>query len=280
MLRGIILAAGSGARLAGAIGGDPKGLMRLGGVPLLERQVLALRGAGIDEIAVVVGAQADRVRRMLGGVVHYVENARFAQTNSLYSLWLARPLLVDGFVVLNCDVLFHPQMLTDLLTTRCEAAAVVAYRNDGDVLGEEEMKVKVRRGRVIEFSKRMPPEEADGENVGMLKFDRHAARILARHLDRFVAAGHTRDWAPFAFSEFARERSLYAIATRGYPWIEIDFPQDYERARTEVLPAIERIPAGFGGSRPFVAPATTVAPAGDAEAVMTASAPLEREPMR
>ena len=29
------------------------------------------------------------------------------------------------------------------------------------------------------------------------------------------------------------------IGTRGYPWTEIDFPEDYERAIAEVLPAIE-----------------------------------------
>jgi choline kinase len=251
MLRGIILAAGRGARLNGALDETPKCLMRLGGTSMLERQIQALRGAGIDEIAVVVGHGADRVRRVAGGAVHYVENARFAQTNSLYSLWLARPLLLDGFVVLNCDVLFHPQLLTDLLTARCDAAALVAYRTDGETLGEEEMKVRVRRGRVVEFSKQMPPAEADGENVGMLKFHAPAARPLVERLDRLVATAHTQDWAPRAFGEFAGEHSLYAIATRGYPWIEIDFPEDYERAREAILPAIERIPTGLPGTVPF-----------------------------
>ncbi len=251
MLRGIILAAGAGARLAGAIGDDPKCLMRLGGMPIIERQMLALREAGVDEISIVIGAHADRVRRVVGGAVQYVENTRFAQTNSLYSLWLARPLLVDGFVVLNCDVLFHPQMLADLLTARCEAAAVVAYRGDGDLLGDEEMKVKVRRGRVVEFSKQMPPEEADGENVGMLKFGAAAAPSLVEDLDRLVGDGHTRDWAPRAFGAFAARHSLYAVSTRGYPWIEIDFASDYDRAKAEILPSIEAIPAGSTAARPF-----------------------------
>jgi choline kinase len=102
------------------------------------------------------------------------------------------------------------------------------------------MKVRVRRGCVVEFSKQMAPASADGENVGMLKFGRSAARHVVAHLDRLVACGHARDWAPRAFSAFAREQPLNAIGTRGYPWIEIDFPDDYERARADVLPAIER----------------------------------------
>jgi choline kinase len=268
MVRGIILAAGSGSRLNGAGDEEPKCLMRLGGRFMLERQIGALREAGIDDIGIVVGHGAERVRRMAGGAVHYVENMRFAQTNSLYSLWLARPLLLDGFVVLNCDVLFHPQMLVDLLTTRCDAAALVAYRTDGEPLGEEEMKVRVRRGRVVEFSKQMPPDEADGENVGMLKFHAPAARALVAELDRLVAAGHARDFAPRGFGEFARRHPLYAIATRGYPWIEIDFPEDYERACTDVLPAIERIRAGAKGTLLFDPP-DGVAGAGPAWPVLT-----------
>src|SRR5215813_5488536 len=55
-----------------------------------------------------------------------------------------------------------------------------------------------------------------------------------------VAAGGLRDWAPRAFEDFARVRPLHAIGTRGYPWTEIDFPEDYQRAVNEVLPAIER----------------------------------------
>lgn len=247
--RAVILAAGGGVRLNGAIGDEPKCLMRLGGIPILERQVQALRAAGVDEIAVVIGCRADRVRHTLGTCVQYVENSRFAQTNSLYSLWLARPLLADGFVVVNCDVLFHQQLLTDLLTARFDAAAVVAFT--ACALTDEDMKVRVRRGRIVEFSKQMPAEEADGENVGLLKFGTAAARALVRHMDRLVAAGHTRDWAPRAFGEFAREHALHAIGTRGYPWIEVDFPGDYARACDEILPAIERTPPSLPAARPL-----------------------------
>jgi len=239
-MRGIVLAAGRGARLNGTAGNLPKCLVRLGCVTLVERQVAVLRGAGIDDVAVVVGCEADRVRRACGQGVRFVENVRFAQTNSLYSLWLARPLLADGFVVMNCDVLLHPQIIEDLLTARHEDALLVAYQeDDGAPLGNEEMKVRTRRGRVVDISKTMAPDEADGENVGVVKFGAEGARLLSSILDARVAAGGLRDWAPRAFADFAAIRPLHAIGTRGYPWTEIDFPQDYHRALTAILPAIE-----------------------------------------
>jgi len=248
-MRGVILAAGKGARLNGTIGDKPKCLLRVGGRTLVERQIDALEAAGIRDIVVVVGCQADLVRRNCGHRVNYVENSRFAQTNSLYSLWLARPLLTNGFVVMNCDVLFHPQLLVDLLTARHENALMVSF--DDGPLGDEEMKVRTRCGRVLDISKTLDPSEADAENVGLVKFGAAGARRLVALLDQRVAAGGLRDWAPRAFGDFAREQALYAIGTRGFPWTEIDFPEDYERAVNEILPAIEgrtvvRLPIAAG----------------------------------
>lgn len=53
----VLLAAGSGSRL----GGRPKSLLELGGVPLIRRQLIALSGAGVDELVVVLGHHADAI---------------------------------------------------------------------------------------------------------------------------------------------------------------------------------------------------------------------------
>jgi choline kinase len=180
------------------------------------------------------------VRRAGGSKVTYVENARFSETNSLYSLWTARALLSQGFVVLNCDVLFHPGLLDDLLATHLDAALLIDFLKPGDApLGDEEMKVKVRDGLVVDMSKAMDPAEADGENLGVVKFGPKSAPHLVSIMERLVSAETLRDWAPKAFREFAQERPLHAIGTGRLPWIEIDFPEDYRRAVREVLPAIE-----------------------------------------
>jgi len=239
-MTGVILAAGRGSRLNGTAGDSPKCLVRLGGLTLLERQIRTLRRAGIDDIVIVVGCQAARVRQSCGPGIRYVENSRFAETNSLYSLWTARTLLFRGFVVLNCDVLFHPGLLDELLATHHDAALLIDYRSGGQPpYGDEEMKVKVRDGLVVDMAKTLAPEDADGENLGIVKFGPSSAPAVVDILDRIVAGGGLRDWAPKAFREFAQRQALHAIGSGRYPWIEIDFPADYERAVRVVLPAIE-----------------------------------------
>jgi molybdenum cofactor cytidylyltransferase len=53
----VLLAAGAGARM----GGRPKALLELGGVPLVLRQLIALSGAGVDEVAVVLGHHGEAI---------------------------------------------------------------------------------------------------------------------------------------------------------------------------------------------------------------------------
>jgi choline kinase len=240
-MRAVILAAGRGGRLSGVGGARPKCLARVGDCTLVERQLRSLRECGITAITVVVGYCATDVAKLCGAGVDIVENHEFATTNSLYSLWLTRSRLMDGFLVLNCDVLFHRQMLTDLLTAQYEDALLLSPRGEDERYTDEEMKVQVRRGCVVAIAKTLPECEADGENIGIAKFGREGAAVLIEEMTGLVEAGAVREWLPRAFAAFCGRRPIHAIDNRGYPWIEIDYPEDYWRACSEVLPAIESL---------------------------------------
>jgi choline kinase len=262
-MRAIILAAGRGTRLSGITGDNPKCLMPLGGRPLIDRQIGTALSCGLGPITVVVGHQAARVKEVCGIRASAIDNPRFAETNSLYSLWLASNELADGFVVLNADVLFHPQLLADLVSSRCEDALLVAFRAPRDgAFGDEEMKVKVRGGLVADIAKTLPPADADGENVGIAKFGPEGARLLVDRLDEIVGEGRLHEWAPAAFRDFARRRPLHAIGTRGFPWIEIDFPEDYHRAAGEVLPLTDTPPLVEAAPVPLPPPLAASDPTG------------------
>ncbi len=53
----VLLAAGSASRM----GHRPKALLELGGVPLIRRALIALSGAGVDEVVVVTGHHAQAI---------------------------------------------------------------------------------------------------------------------------------------------------------------------------------------------------------------------------
>ena len=236
-MKAIILAAGKGTRLDGKAV-KPKCLVEIGRSTLLHRQIESLRNEKISKIVVVVGFGGDRIRAQCGNEISFVENIHFAETSSLYSLWLARDHLTEGFVVLNSDVLFHRQLLADLLQSPAADALLVSESRNGTILGDEEMKVIVKQDLVVDISKEIEPSEADGENVGIVKFSAAGAKMLVSYMNELIANGAEKAWAPRAFKEFALHHPLHALSTRGLPWIEIDFPEDYQRAVNDVYPQI------------------------------------------
>lgn len=231
----IILAAGNGHRMGRLTIDRPKCLLEVGGEALIEQQLARLEACGIRDVTVVIGYHGARLRAQLGRRVRYVENARYRETNSLYSLWLARDRLSNGALVLNSDVLAPTRLVERLLRSRGLDAVLIDRRTG---LGPEEMKVRLRGDLVIDFSKELPPEDADGENVGIARFGTAGGRRLIEHLESLVAAGHEQAWAPLAFRALASGWPLRAVTTDDAPWIELDFPEDLDRARRVIEPAI------------------------------------------
>lgn len=237
-MKAIILAAGKGTRLNG-VELKPKCLFEVGGRTLLDRQVSSLLESQLNDIVIVAGFEAERIRHHCPPKISFVMNPRFAETSSLYSLWLARDHLRDGFVVLNSDVLFHPLLLTKLISSPFHDALLVdLVDKNANHLGDEEMKVKVANGLVVDIRKDLDSAETDGENVGIVKFSSAGARQLVKEMDALISRGFEREWAPRAFREFASRFPLHAISTDDLPWIEIDFPEDYLKAQEEIFPKI------------------------------------------
>ncbi|MGH2942845.1 MAG: NTP transferase domain-containing protein [Solirubrobacteraceae bacterium] len=232
-MQGMILAAGRGARLEMTV---PKCLSDVDGAPLIEHQLAALRSLGVERVTVVVGFEAARVRAALGDRVTYVENTRYATTDSLYSFLLAAERLRGHAFVLNGDVLFDPRILLGL---RGVGGSALAF-DSGSGHEDEEMAVAVQGAALAEMRKDLAPARVAGENVGVLWLERSTLRATVRAARRLVAAGRDREWLASAINVVAARSAIRCVDVAGLPWIEIDFPDDLDRARHTVLPAIQR----------------------------------------
>jgi choline kinase len=242
-VQAILLAAGVGQRLARAA---PKCLLEFGGRSLLARHLDTLAALGVHQVTLCVGHGADDIARAVGGrsrpglLLH--PNPLY-RLGSIVSLWCVRQALACGedVLVMDADVLYHPSILARLVG----APARNCFLLDRDFeAGEEPVKICLDGERIVEFRKRVAPGLAYnriGESVGFFKFEPDMALALAALAARYAADGR-RD-APH--EEALRELTLAQPAAfgvediTGLPWIEIDFPQDIERALTDILPAVD-----------------------------------------
>ena len=237
-MRAILLAAGQGRRLLPYTKDIPKALLKVdeaGGLTIIEYQVKLLKLSGVEDIVVVVGYKGERIKEVLGSGITYIDNPDYEGTNSLYSAFLTLPFMEDDVVVMNADVLFHKGILEALLSDERDAVITV---DSSSFLDEETMKVKVEDGLVVDIRKDLDPNEAFGENLGVVRFRGEALEVLKDALKKLVDLGRVRDWFPAAFREFLKARPLYFLDVAGLPWIEVDFPEDLFKARKEIYPAI------------------------------------------
>jgi molybdenum cofactor cytidylyltransferase len=111
----VLLAAGRGERM----GRRPKALLELGGVPLIRRQLIALSGAGVDEVVVVLGHYHDQIEPLVRDFPVTIvrnEDPDAGQVSSLRLGLAALGARIDAVVVALADQpLIGTADITDLI---------------------------------------------------------------------------------------------------------------------------------------------------------------------
>ncbi|MBI4581452.1 MAG: phosphocholine cytidylyltransferase family protein [Planctomycetes bacterium] len=221
--------------------GAPKCLIDIGGTSIIRRQVAAFRAAGVERLILVVGYQQDQVRRHLAddpGPFTFVVNERYAETNTIYSLYLTREHCGEGFFYANGDVVFDRQLTQRLAGPDSDGATRLAVKPGR--CGQEEVKVIVADGRIARIGKQLDPACALGEFVGVARFGREIIPAFRDTLTRCVEAeGIVGDHFEQAVDRLCVAGHLATPVDVGdLPCGEIDFAEDLRHARETIAPRL------------------------------------------
>ena len=193
-MKAMIFAAGLGTRLRPLTDHQPKALVNVGGVPMLERVILRLKGAGFDDITVNVHHFGEQIIDFLqakryAGVTIHISDERDLLLDTGGGILKAKPFLEgnEPFLVHNADI------MTDIdlgalyrhhLAHRAEATLVVSQRNTS---------------RYLLFDAQQRLQGWTNKQTG---------EVLPADLD--IAAGH---YTPMAFS------GIHVISPTLYRWM-------------------------------------------------------------
>ena len=172
----VVLAAGKGKRMKSRL---PKVMHRVCGKPMLGYVLDAARGAGIDEIMVVISPEGELIRETFGHEVRYVyQRERLGTGHAVLQTVNDIPPEVDTILVLSGDTpLLTSQLLQELLAThrREGAAATLVTTELPDPTGYGRV-VRDQGGRVLRIVEEVdasPEERAIKEiNAGAYAFQR------------------------------------------------------------------------------------------------------------
>lgn len=238
-MKAIILAAGRSSRLYPLTRNLPKCLLKIGDQRIIDTQIRALLAHGVRGITIVVGFKAEKImhyltERYTDANFTFIYNPIYHKTNTIYSLWLARNELSNEILYFNADVLLHTEIVKQLINSKYKTVLAVTRGHCGD----EEVKVIVNSlGRIERIGKKLPRRYCTGEFIGVAKFGKEFNRYFLKWLDQAIIQKRFSLFFEWAIDQaIQRKAKIYEEDVSGLPAIEIDFLEDLEKARREILP--------------------------------------------
>lgn len=234
----VILAAGIGSRLRNIHNDKPKGFLQLGDKPIIEESIARLVFAGINEIIIVTGYRNnfyDELKQKYP-LVKTIKNDIFETTGSMYSLWTAKELVKNDFLLIESDLIYELNALQTLLNSSYKNAILLS----GKTGAGDEVYVGVDGNRIVNMSKQIEDiEQIGGELVGVSKisYDLYCKmNLFAERVFDKKSNYHYED----CLTDLAINNEINFELVDDLAWIEIDDENHHQRAVNIVYPLIKK----------------------------------------
>jgi len=235
-MRALVFAAGLGTRLRPLTNSIPKALVKVDGIPMLERVILRLKDAGYDEVVVNTHYFADKVEDFLSskdfGVKISISHENAAEPfETGGGIKFARPLLEGGpFLVHNVDIISNadlsalaaavrPEALATLLVTETEADRYFLFDDDMRLVGW----TNVRTGQV-----RSSLPDFDASRYRKLGFC--GIHIVSDAIFPLLESWPDRFSITDFYIEMAATQPIYGVEAKDLTLIDIGSPEKLAEA--------------------------------------------------
>ena len=234
----LLLAAGLGNRLHPLTQNMPKCLTVVNGVPILEQLVSCLDQHDFKRLVVVTGHFENCIQDFLGtqvgGItIDYVYSPLYATTNNIYSLWMAREIIREPFLLVESDLVFDVSLLDDMLyPDRIAIARMQPWMNGTTVTVNRFQEVKA-----FWIGTAGPSDEPMYKTVNIYSLSLSSWHQIKERLDQHISAGRVNDYYETVFEEMVADGSLslQTVSFDGKPWYEIDTIEDLAEAEEMFL---------------------------------------------
>ena len=227
----LLLAAGTGSRLRPLTNSIPKCLARVNEAPILEHLVECLHQHNFKRLVVVVGYLEQSIRDLLDKIagsltVEYIVSPQYETTNNIYSLWLAREIIQEPFVLIESDLIFTPLLLEEmLLPDRIAISHILPWMTGSTVT------ISARTPHYVTDFHIKPNQNIDETNyktVNIYSLSRQSWHHITRRLDFYISTGRVNAYYETVFAEMIAGGSLdfECVFFDKALWYEIDTLHD------------------------------------------------------
>lgn len=234
-MKALIIAAGNGTRMQPVTKGRHKSLMPLLGLKIIDRVILGAKEAGITDFVIVTGYRSDEVKKTVGsgkkyGVrIRYKENKDWEKANGL-SVYKAKNLLNENFMLLMSDHIFDPSILKELLQQSvCDKQSILAIDRKLDSVRDvsDTTKVVLQNSTVKAIGKDL--QIYDAYDTGIFLCTPYVFEALRKS----TAKG--KNSLSDGMRMLARENKLKVFDVTGRLWSDCDTYEDIKFAEKKLF---------------------------------------------
>lgn len=177
-MKGVLLTAGEGTRMRPLTLTRPKTMLQVGGKPILQYNLEALRDAGIRDIIMVVGYKKEAIENYFGNgssfgvnIDYITQEKRLGTAHAINSV---HDIIDDEFIVLNGDIIVDPELIVDLITKyKSEEASSILMLTEVEDPSSFGV-VEIENGIIKNIVEKPAPGEAPSNliNAGIYLFDK------------------------------------------------------------------------------------------------------------
>ena len=236
---GMVLAAGAGRRLRPYTDTLPKALVPVDDeTTILDLTLSNFSKVGLKDVAVIVGYKSEAVEDRKKDLesrhnvnLELIFNDKAEEWNNAYSLWCARDLFTQGFLLANGDTV-HPVSVQETLLENRGPAILLAV-DTVKKLAEEEMKLTIDcAGNLAKITKQMDPATAFGEYIGLTLVEPEAAKNLTSALEKTWKLNPDLYYED-GYQEYVDSGGVISLQPIGdVSWVEVDNHDDLAKARS------------------------------------------------
>ena len=231
----VIMAAGMGTRFGDRTELIPKGFVPAGGIPMVERSIATLKTCGIERIIIGTGYHREHYEALAERVdgIECVFSPRFAETNSMYTLWNCREVIGDDdFLLLESDLVFEQKAISSLIerpnATTMLITPVTKFQDQYYVESDE-------NNILTRCSVKKDELNAKGELVGIHKLSNKFYKQMCEDYAKIVEENPKLGYEYELLSMSQRISPVFVLNVPGLLWYEIDDVDDLAYAEEHIL---------------------------------------------